>query len=133
MLKSAVSSLQSLPGRWKETDLSVRRKRLVIALLIVLHILPLWVFKYFPSQDGPAHVYNSYVLSAFHDEDPTRLREYYKLNLTLFPNWSSHAFMSVLMHIFPDKALSADEIRGNIDTTFAVEPASKLATTWWAK
>jgi hypothetical protein len=69
------------------------------------------------------------VLSAFHDEESTLLREYYKLNLTLFPNWSSYPFMSLLMYIFPDKALSADEIRGNIDTTFAVEPASKLATT----
>ena len=101
MLKSAVSSLQSLPGRWKETDLSVRRKRILISLLIILHISPLWVFKYFPTQDGPAHVYNSYVLSVFHDEDSTRLREYYKLNLTLFPNWSSHTFMSLLMKNFP--------------------------------
>ena len=85
MLKSAISILRSLPGRWKETDPSVRRKRLVIALLIVLHILPLWVFKYFPTQDGPAHVYNSYVLSAFHDEESTLLREYYKLNLDFSP------------------------------------------------
>ena len=101
MLKSAVSSLQSLLGRWKETDLSVRRKRILISLLIILHISPLWVFKYFPTQDGQPHVYNSYVLSVFHDEDSTRLREYYKLNLTLFPNWSSHTFMSLLMKNFP--------------------------------
>ena len=101
MLKYAISILRSLLGRWTETDPSVRRKRLVIALLIVLHILPLWVFKYFPTQDGPAHVYNSYVLSAFHDEESTLLREYHKLNLRLFPNWSSHAFMSLLMKIFP--------------------------------
>jgi len=29
------------------------------------------------------------------------MREYYKLNLTLFPNWFSHAFMMLLMYIFP--------------------------------
>ena len=101
MLTTAVSSLRSLPGRWKETDPSVRRKRILISLLIVLHILPLWVFKYFPTQDGPAHVYNSYVLSAFHDEDSTLLREYYELNLALFPNWLAHICMSLLMNIFP--------------------------------
>ena len=101
MLKSALSSLRSLPDRWKETDLSVRRKRILISLLIILHISPLWVFKYFPTQDGPAHVYNSYVLSVFHDEDSTRLREYYKLNLTLFPNWLAHICMALLMKIFP--------------------------------
>ena len=101
MLKSAASSLRSLPERWRETDLSVRKKRLLIALLIVLHILPLWIFKYFPTQDGPAHVYNSYVLSVFHDEESSLLREYYNLNLTLFPNWLAHICMSLLMKIFP--------------------------------
>ena len=101
MFKSVISSLRSLPGRWKETDPSVRKKRILIFLLIVLHILPLWIFKYFPSQDGPAHVYNSYVLRAFHDEESTLLREYYKLNLALFPNWFSHVFMALLMYIVP--------------------------------
>ena len=101
MLESAASSLRSIPKRWKETDLSIRRKRILIALLIVLHISPLWIFKYFPTQDGPAHVYNSYVLSVFHDEESTRLREYYNLNLTLFPNWLAHICMALLMKIFP--------------------------------
>ncbi len=100
-IKSILSSLRSLPGRWKELDLPVRRKRILICTLSILHISPVWVFKYFPSQDGPAHVYNSYVLSVFHDEDSTRLQEYYKLNLTLFPNWLAHICMSLLMKIFP--------------------------------
>ena len=102
MLKSAVSSLRSLPGRWKEMAPSVRKKRILIFLLIILHILPLWVFKYFPSQDGPAHVYNAYVLKAFNDtEESAFMREYYKLNLRLFPNWFSHVFMLLLMYIVP--------------------------------
>ena len=101
MLKSAVSSLRSLPVRWKEIDPSVRKKRILIFLLIILHILPLWVFKYFPSQDGTAHVYNAYVLRAFHDEESTLLREYFSLNLKLFPNWLAHVCMSLLMYIFP--------------------------------
>ena len=101
MLKSAISSLRSLPERWKEIDPSVRKKRILIFLLIILHILPLWIFKYFPTQDGPAHVYNSYILRAFHDEESTLLREYYSLNLTLFPNWISHVCMSLLMYVFP--------------------------------
>ena len=101
MLKSAVSSLRSLPVSWKEIDPSVRKKRILVFLLIILHILPLWVFKYFPSQDGAAHVYNAYVLRAFHDEESTLLREYFSLNLKLFPNWLAHVCMSLLMYIFP--------------------------------
>ena len=109
MLKSAVSSLRSLPERWKETDPAVRRKRILIFLLIILHILPLWIFKYFPSQDGPAHIYNAYVLKAFQDtEESSLMREYYKLNLALFPNWFSHAFMMLMMYIVPP--LAAEKI-----------------------
>ena len=101
MLKSAVLSLRSLPGLWNKTEPTILKKRILILSLIILHILPLWVFKYFPAQDGPAHVYNSYVLRAFHDEESTLLREYYTLNITLFPNWLSHIFMSLLMYVFP--------------------------------
>jgi len=86
----------------KETEPKIRKKRILILLLIILHILPIWIFTYFPSQDGPAHIYNAYVLKAFNDtEESALMREYYKLNLTLFPNWFSHAFMMVLMYIVP--------------------------------
>jgi len=102
MLISAVSSLRSLSGRWKKIEPSVRNKRILIFLLIILHILPLWIFKYFPSQDGPAHVYNAYVLKEFNNaEESAFMREYYRLNLTLFPNWFSHVFMLLLMYIVP--------------------------------
>ena len=102
MLKSVISSLRSLPGRWKETDPSIRKKRILIFVLLILHILPLWIFTYFPSQDGPAHIYNAYVLKTFQDtEESAFMREYYTLNLALFPNWFSHAFMMALMYIVP--------------------------------
>ena len=61
----------------------------------------IWIFKYFPSQDGPSHIHNAYVLKTLHQEQTTLIRECYKLNLTLFPNWVSHPFMAVLMYIFP--------------------------------
>ena len=86
---------------WNRAEPKIRRKWIFILALIALHILPIWIFKYFPTQDGPAHIYNSYVLRAFHSEESTLLREYFKLNLTLFPNWFSHVFMSALMYIFP--------------------------------
>ena len=28
-------------------------------LLLLLYLAPLWVFRYFPSQDGPSHIYNA--------------------------------------------------------------------------
>ena len=75
-------------------------KNLFIALLLI-HVLPIWIFPYFPTQDGPAHVYNSKVLKDYHDTDNHEIREAYRLNLRLFPNWTSHASMTALMYVVP--------------------------------
>jgi hypothetical protein len=74
---------------------------IVVIALLVIHLLPVWLFRYFPSQDGASHIYNSYVLKEYHKHENYRLREVYKLNLTLFPNWTSHAFIALLMYVFP--------------------------------
>ena len=102
MLKTIAARLHSSSARWKETDPAYRHKRILIFVLLVLHVLPLWIFTYFPSQDGPAHIYNAYVLKVFHDADEGALmRQYYQLNLTLFPNWFTHAFLMLLMYVIP--------------------------------
>ena len=75
--------------------------KIIIISLLVIHLLPVWVFTYFPTQDGASHIYNAYVLKEYHNHENYRLREVYELNLTLFPNWTSHAFLALLMYIFP--------------------------------
>lgn len=75
--------------------------RHVIIALLVIHLLPVWIFTYFPTQDGASHIYNSYVLKEYHKHENYRLREVYELRLMLFPNWTSHAFLALLMYVFP--------------------------------
>ena len=75
--------------------------RNVIIALLVIHLLPVWIFTYFPTQDGASHIYNSYVLKEYHKHENYRLREVYEVRLTLFPNWTSHAFLALLMYVFP--------------------------------
>ena len=75
--------------------------RNVIIALLIIHLLPVWIFTYFPTQDGASHIYNSYVLKEYHKHENYRLREVYELRLTLFPNWTSHAFLALLMYVFP--------------------------------
>ena len=72
-----------------------------VIVLMVIHLLPVWGFKYFPTQDGASHIYNAYVLKEYHNHENYRLREVYKLNPTLFPNWTSHALLALLLYIFP--------------------------------
>ena len=94
-------------GDWGATIMEVRRlpiQRIVVVILLVMlviYILPVWLFKYTPTQDGPIHVHNAYVLKEYHNHENYMLREVYKLNPTLFPNWTSHVLMAGLMFIFP--------------------------------
>lgn len=81
----------SLRFRWKH----------LIIILLVIHLAPLWLFKYFPSQDGPSHIYNAHVLKEYHKHENYKLRDVFKLNLTLFPNWTSHPIMAALLYVFP--------------------------------
>jgi hypothetical protein len=32
-----------------------------------LYLAPMWLFKYFPSQDGPSHLDNAFMLAHYHD------------------------------------------------------------------
>lgn len=73
----------------------------IVIVLMVLHLLPVWGFKYFPTQDGASHIYNAYVLKEYHNHENYRLREVYELNATVFPNWTSHALLLLLLSVFP--------------------------------
>lgn len=77
------------------------RENLFFVLLIVIHLLPIWFFKYFPSQDGPIHIETASVLREYHFPDRPLFRQYYSLNTHLVPNWFSQIVLVGLMHIVP--------------------------------
>ena len=76
-------------------------QHIVIIVLLVIHVLPVWLFKYTCTQDGPAHVHNAHILKVYHNPENYVLREVHERNPTLFPNWTSHVVMAGLMYIFP--------------------------------
>jgi|AntAceMinimDraft_17_1070374.scaffolds.fasta_scaffold05231_2 hypothetical protein len=76
------------------------KKQIIIIILLLLHLSPIWIFKYFPSQDGPSHIYNAYLLKNYYNYESYTIRDVYKLNLTLFPNWTSHLLMALLLYVF---------------------------------
>lgn len=73
---------------------------LLIGVLIVAYLLPIWLFPYFPTQDGVSHVYNSQILTEY-SNPAYQFRESYEINWYPFPNWLSHFSLAVLMFIFP--------------------------------
>lgn len=73
----------------------------LFVLLLILHLLPIWIFAYFPSQDGPSHVYNALVLKEYGQHENYKMRDAWNLNITIFPNWLSHIALAALLYIFP--------------------------------
>ena len=77
-----------------------KRGALLIGGLIVIYLLPIWLFPYFPTQDGVSHVYNSQILTEY-SNPKYEFTDYYEINWYPFPNWLSHFSLAILMFVFP--------------------------------
>lgn len=74
--------------------------RITVIALTAAYLVPIWGFTYFPSQDGPAHLENAWMLR--HWFEPGRdFAAYYALTLEPLPNWFSHATLALFMVAFP--------------------------------
>ena len=67
---------------------------------MLLHLVPIWVFPYVPTQDGPAHLANAMILKD-HGTAPTRYHEFFDLRGEPFPNWTTHLLLAGLLYAFP--------------------------------
>ena len=46
-------------------------------------------------------IYNALILKEYHKHENYKLRDVFKLNIIIFPNWMSHLTMASLLYIFP--------------------------------
>lgn len=68
--------------------------------MALLQIAPVWSAPYFPTGDGPAHLYNAWVLRELalgHDNAVTRT---YAIDPRPYPNFLDHVALAVLMSVF---------------------------------
>ncbi len=77
------------------------RESLLVLILILVHLIPIWVFRYFPSQDGPAHIENANIILNYFHPEQSILREYYIFNTHLEPTWLGHFVLAGLSYLFP--------------------------------
>ena len=75
--------------------LDVLAPRVLFAALLVLHVVPIWLVQYFPTQDGPLHVEN--VLALLGHGDSPLLQRWYVPNLGAQPNWLTQALFAGLL------------------------------------
>jgi hypothetical protein len=83
------------------------QRRFWIAVFIFLYLLPVWVFKFFPSQDGPSHLYNAQVLREYTNPNYV-FPQFFDLHLALFPNWLANLLEWAFLYIAP--ALIAEKL-----------------------
>jgi len=75
--------------------------RRVYAALAVLALVPIWSVRYFPTQDGPSHVYNSWVLLELARGTEGAIATWYRIDWRPHPNWLGSVVMALLMTIVP--------------------------------
>ncbi|MEI8201959.1 MAG: hypothetical protein WCH34_03045 [Bacteroidota bacterium] len=76
-------------------------ERIVFIVVVLILLLPLWLNKFFITQDGPAHIYNAKVLlDHLFSHDVAFYNQYYTTNFILFPYWFGHIAISLLLFVF---------------------------------
>jgi hypothetical protein len=84
------------------------RAAVVWAAVTLAYLTPLWVFKYIPTEDGPSHLANAFIISSYHDAGAARLREYFVVTKTPAPNILYHYALAAAMRLW--RPLVAEKI-----------------------
>jgi hypothetical protein len=86
--------------RWRAWAAAMaRHEGLLFGLLIVIHLAPIWAFKYLPTTDGAAHVANADAMRKMHDPSRGVLRHYYYVSHAPSPNLIGHLLLAGLMYV----------------------------------
>jgi hypothetical protein len=78
----------------------IRNETVVLALLLIISLLPLWIFRYVPSLDGPQHLYNSNVIIQLL-KDSDIFREFFRINEVVVGYWTGHFALTFLNLFLP--------------------------------
>jgi putative flippase GtrA len=71
--------------------------RVLFAVLLAVHVAPIWLVRWFPTQDGPLHVEN--VLALLQRAGSPLLQHWYVANVGAQPNWLTQLVFAGLLPI----------------------------------
>ncbi len=88
---------------WRGVVRDPAARRAALATLLVAGALsaPFWAIARFPSQDGPSHVANAWILRSLVTGAGGEPAADFQLNLEPSPNWFTHASLAVLLGLAP--------------------------------
>ena len=71
--------------------------------VIILNLIPVLSVKFFPTTDGPSHLYNSNIINQLFFYDNISIEKYFIINSEYIPNWTGHfilAFFNLFLPAF---------------------------------
>ena len=78
-----------------------RAENLLFALLLLLHLLPIWTVRYFLTTDGPAHLYNAWVTKVLLTQAQHPFHHYLAFNPVPVPNYLTSIILSGFLGVLP--------------------------------
>lgn len=78
-----------------------RRADYIFLAVCLLNLLPALSFTYFPSLDGPAHLYNANLIPHLLWADGSGLAQNFIFNPQPVPNWTGHLLLALLGSVLP--------------------------------
>jgi hypothetical protein len=85
------------------------KERWLFWAMVALLLIPVWSVGYFPTTDGPSHVYNAWILRQYgNTQEYPLFQQYYEIDWRPIPNWLSHAVLTLLM--FPLDPRTAEKV-----------------------
>lgn len=69
-------------------------------VVVVLHLVPVWVFHYVPTQDGPAHLCNALILKEY-GHSAAGYEAFFELRSDPIPNLTTHLLLAALLYVVP--------------------------------
>ena len=108
-----------------------RQETWLFAALIVLHLLPIWLLPFAPTQDGPAHLSMAHALRQYDTSEGLYLREYFDRNEEAIPNWFVFFLLSDALRFLSLPAaekvlLSAYVILLPLSARYALRPRARF-------
>ncbi len=70
-------------------------------VIIGLNLIPVLLFTFFPTLDGPAHLYNSQVIKSLLTNNPSTLNDFFSFNKEPVPNWIGHFILTCFNSFLP--------------------------------
>jgi hypothetical protein len=80
---------------------ATQKESLCFYICLLPHVAPIVTYPFFPTMDGPAHLYNANILNHLWAGDAPLLHSFFQTHTFWIPNWTGHILLSVFLQIFP--------------------------------